>query len=503
VSNSLVVSGAASAPRPFATGRRERGFVLIRAITCVALLGFAFTPPLPGSDWPRFRGPNGGGVSPDRGLPSQIDPEGSAVWSVSTPKGSSSPIVIDGRVYLTAHEGEERITLCHDTATGALAWRRSIVRSRAENFHPRNGPTTPTPATDGRRVFVFFPEFGLLSYDRDGQEVWRVPLGPFVSIQGLAASPVYVSGKVVLLVDTPEEAYLSAYDADTGEPVWRTERPTGVLGSYATPTLWAPEGGPTRIVVAGARELTGYDAETGRRHWWVGGLTVFPTAPPFVAGNAVYTVEPVEAGWPPFGEVLSLFDHDKDGQVALKDAADDVTWARSLIGIDRNIGDGDGIVTRQEYAQAASGVIGGGLARTRVDGEGDVSATHVVWRQTRGMPSLTGALLYQDVLYVVRNAIVSTFDPETGQRLRRERIRRAVGEYYASPVAGDGKIYLVSLDGKVTVLRAGTDWEVLSTADLGEQVIATPAIANGRVYVRTEGTLYCFGPTSSRQPPVP
>jgi outer membrane protein assembly factor BamB len=109
------------------------------------------------------------------------------------------------------------------------------------------------------------------------------------------------------------------------------------------------------------------------------------------------------------------------------------------------------------------------------------------------MPSLTGALLYQNVLYVVRNAIVTTFDPENGQLLRRERIRTALGDYYASPVAGDGKIYLANLEGKITVLKAGTDWQILSSGDLGEQVIATPAIADGRIYIRTEATLYCFG----------
>jgi outer membrane protein assembly factor BamB len=97
------------------------------------------------------------------------------------------------------------------------------------------------------------------------------------------------------------------------------------------------------------------------------------------------------------------------------------------------------------------------------------------------------------VLYVVRNAIVSTFDPTTGELLRRERIRSAIGDYYASPVAGDGKIYLASLDGKLSVLRAGRDWEVLSTSDLGEQIIATPAIADARVFVRTDRSLYCFG----------
>ncbi len=460
---------------------------LLAAVLCMLVLV-----PSAASDWPRFRGPNGTGVSPDSGLPAVIDKDKNVLWSIGTPKGNSSPTVFGGRLFITAHEKDERIALCFDAASGKRIWRKRIAKVRDETFHPRNGPATPTPATDGHNVFVFFPEFGLLAYDRDGSQLWATPLGPFTAIQGLAASPIYVDGKVVLLVDTPEEAYLATFDAKTGRRAWKTDRPTGVLGSYATPTVYAREGQPTQIVVAGAVELTGYAAETGERLWWVHGVTVFPTAPPFVSGDSVYTVEPVERGWPPFSSVLPKLDKDKDGRLAIAEAASDPIWARSLIGIDRNAGNGDGVVTAEEYELAASGIVGGGLTRTRIGGRGDISS-HVLWRFTKGMPSLAGALLYQDILYVIRSGIVSTFDPATGKLLRQERVKDAAGDYYASPVAGDGKIYLVNLEGRVTVLKAGADWKAISSADLEEQVIATPAISDGHVYIRTEGMLYCFG----------
>jgi outer membrane protein assembly factor BamB len=478
--------------------------VPFRFLAALSLATAPLVAPASASDWPRFRGPDGAGVSPDGGLPSALDPETTGLWSVAFPRGNSSPIVVGGRLFLTGHEGDQqRLTLCLDAATGREIWRRAVERTREETFNRLNGPTTPSPATDGENVYVFFPEVGLVSYDREGGERWRTPLGPFTSIQGLATSPVHVDGRIVLLVDTPEEAYLSAFDAQTGRPLWRVERPMGMLGSYATPVVWAPEGKGSQIVVAGAVELTGYDAETGRRLWWVNGLTYFPTSSPFLAGDALYTLEPAEGGWPPFDGLLSDFDPDKDGRVSIADASDDTIWARSLIGMDRHVGNGDGIVTREEYALASNSVVGGGLTRVRLGGEGDLSSSAVVWRHTKGMPSLSGALLYRGVLYVIRNAIVSTFDPETGELLRRERVRRAVGDYYASPVAGDGKIYLASLDGKVSVLRAGRDWEVLSVHDLGEQIIATPALADGRVYVRTKSTLHCFGGGSPEGPPQP
>jgi outer membrane protein assembly factor BamB len=464
--------------------------IIIRILVfCVACTTQTFA-----SDWTRFRGPNGTGVSADRQLPAAIDRHKNVVWSAKTPGGNSSPIIAGRRVFLTAHEGDQRVVLCYNSATGKRLWRKSITRTRTESFHPVNGPATPTPASDGRNIFVFFPEIGLIAYDRDGNQLWRTPLGPFASIQGMAASPLYTDGRIALLVDTPYEAYLAAFDAKTGKQAWRTERSTGVLGSYATPTCFMPAGEPTQIVVAGSMELTGYEAKTGERLWWARGVTVFPQAPPFVVGDSVYTVEPAGIAWPPFGEVLGMFDKDKNGRIEVKEAASDSSWAGSLKSVDKNLGNGDNIVTDEEYAKASTGESqGGGLIRTRIGGQGDVSSRNVVWRHTKGMPSLTGALLYQNVLYVIRNGIVSTFDPETGKLLRQERVKDAPGDYYASPVAGDGKIYLANLDGKVTVLKAKADWQILSTGDLDEQVIATPAIADARVYIRTATTLYCFG----------
>jgi outer membrane protein assembly factor BamB len=248
------------------------------------------------------------------------------------------------------------------------------------------------------------------------------------------------------------------------------------------------------VVVAGAAELTGYRAATGERVWWAPGVAAFPTGPPFVDGDSVYTLEPGGGiAWPPFDEPARLFDADGDGRITMVEAFKDPFSGRSLRGIDQNVGNKDDVVTRVEYAAANGGEAEGGLVRTRLGGVGYVRGSHVVWRHAKGMPMLTGALLYRGVLYVVRNAVVSTFDPETGRLLRQERVEAALGDFYASPVAGDGKIYLVSSEGKVAVLKAGADWSVLSTGDLGEPVIAPPALSDGRVLIRTETALHAFG----------
>src|SRR5215467_5995404 len=246
------------------------------------------------SDWPRFRGPNGSGVSPDRHLPSDIAPNRNVVWKTKTPKGHSSPIVSAGRLWITGHEGDERIVLCYDAKTGAQLWRRSVTKARPEVVNPENGFSTPTP--DGSSVFVYFPDVGLLSYSLEGKELWRVPLGPFGGVQGMAVSPIYTDGKVILLIDTPEEAFLAAFDAASGKQLWKTERPIGFLGSYTTPIAYKSASGETQIVVAGAVELTGYQASTGERLWWARGVTNAPAAPPLIAGDSIYTLEPTGGG---------------------------------------------------------------------------------------------------------------------------------------------------------------------------------------------------------------
>jgi outer membrane protein assembly factor BamB len=465
------------------------------AICCVLVAALA-----PASDWTRFRGPGGAGVSADRNLPAAIGRDRGVLWKAAAPKGNSSPIVAGNRLFLTGHDGEERFVACYDAATGSALWRKAVRKVHSEPPNPLNGPTTPSPAVGGERVFVFIPEFGLAAYTLDGQEKWTVPLGPFGGVQGMATSPVYAAGKVLLQIDTPEQAYVAAWDAETGRQVWKADRPIGFLGSYATPSLYQPGGGRAQVVVAGAVELTGYDLATGKRVWWIRGVTYAPATVPLVDGNAVYTMEPLAGGGaPPFANMLNQYDRNKDGKIEIAEIGEekvgDKIMRRLFQSVDKNVGNHDGAVTAEEWDKAFNpSEPAGGLVRTRLGGTGDVSRTHVAWRHTKGLPYVISPLLYDGVLYVVRTGgIVSTFDPETGKLLREERLKDALGDYYAQPVAGDGKVYFISKDGKASVIRAGREWQLLNSGDFDEQVIATPAIAGGRLYVRTAGHLYCFG----------
>ncbi len=245
----------------------------ILLLTCVVAVA---------SDWTRFRGPNGTGISTDTNLPSEISKDRNVAWSQKTPKGHSSPVVAAGRIFFTGYEGDNRLVLCYSTDGGRPLWSRELPKQRTEIGHPNNGPSTPTPAVDEDSLYVFFPEIGLLAYDFNGKERWRVPLGPFGAVFGLASSPIVVEGKVILQIDTPDHAFLAAFAASNGRQVWKTERPTGALGSYATPAVWKGQ-----IIVAGAVELTAYQASTGERLWWASGVTFAPGTLPLIGEDAV------------------------------------------------------------------------------------------------------------------------------------------------------------------------------------------------------------------------
>ncbi len=151
------------------------------------------------NEWSRFRGPNGSGVVDTEGLPVEFGPDQNVVWKTPLPPGHSSPILWANRIFLTAVEDGKLLTICLDRSTGEILWRRQAPREREEKLDQRNNPASPSPVTDGEGVYVFFPDYGMLSYDFDGNERWRIPLGPFDNVYGMGASPSLVDAKVILV----------------------------------------------------------------------------------------------------------------------------------------------------------------------------------------------------------------------------------------------------------------------------------------------------------------
>lgn len=451
-----------------------------------------------GDDWPRFRGPNGTGLQETGALPARLDVTRNLVWKTALPPGYSSPVVSGDRIFVTAFEGEKLLTIALDRASGQERWRRESPRVRTEKLDRRNGPASPTPVADGQNVYVFFPDYGLLSYTFAGAERWRTPLGPFNNVYGMGASPVLAGDLVVLVCDQNRGSFAAGFRQSDGREVWRTPRPEALSG-HSTPIVYDPPGGPLQVIVPGSFRMDSYAAATGESVSWVYGLPGEMKSGPVLAGDTVYingfSTPDNDAGRqvivPPFAEVLAKQDVDKDGKISVAEAPDERT-RRYFLFIDL---DEDGAADAAEWRIWSVGSASeNGLLAFRAGGRGDLTGKNLRWRYSRSVPQLPTTLVYGGVVYMINDGgVLTTLDAATGKVRNQARLRGAVDNYYASPVAGDGKVYIVSQTGVVVVLDAARDQAILSTGELDDEVYATPAIAGRRIFVRTRGALYCFG----------
>jgi outer membrane protein assembly factor BamB len=498
---------------------RMRGVVVL----AVSLLVFIPAGGLRGAEevtknWPQFRGPNASGIAAgERALPVEFGADKNVAWKTALPAGHSSPCIWGERIFLTGFTPESRKleVLCLDRRSGKILWRRAVPAGPIEKVHAVSNPATATPATDGERVFVYFGSCGLLCFDFAGEQKWNVPLPVAQTRFGSGTSPIVAGELVVLNRETGSEAYLLAVDRRTGKTVWKQQHvptPQGAGECYATPVVWQQQ-----VVVHRAGEVAGFDLRDGKRRWSVRANTS-GTSSPVVTETAAYV-----ATWNNFGEAdqrpnlpdfaTLLKQHDKngDGRISEDEFPADLYLFRrpeadtkvtgTSLPLKRYFkdfldGNKNGLLEEAEWqgvvASMAAFVNEHGLLAIRPGGEGDVSGTHVRWRENRSVPEVPTPLVYRDRVYMLRDGgVVSCMEAQTGKLLYRERLG-AGGSYYASPVAAGDRIYAASGEGKVVVFKAGDRLEVLGRNDLQEPIMATPGIADGQLYVRTAGYLYAF-----------
>jgi hypothetical protein len=403
-----------------------------------------------GGDWPQFRGPGGLGVSEETGLPTTWGDSENLVWKTELPgAGTSSPIAVGDRVFVTCYSGYGvgaargdqsklvRHLLCLDAKDGTILWKTDFPARLPEDnysgFISEHGYASSTPACDGQRVYVFFGKSGVFACDMQGKKLWEADVGTGSAINnwGTAASPT-LTEKLVIVNANAESESVVALDKETGKPVWKAQA-EGYRGSWSTP-LVVDVDGRQEIVVNVAGEVWSLSPNDGGILWYC------------TTGRSPATIPTVTAGK---GVVYAMLG-----------------------------GPGN----------AASVAV-------RTGGRNDVSGSHVVWRKSVGSyvpsPVLVGDYLHwadnSGVAYCVR--------ADSGEQVYRERVSGA-GNVYASLVAADGKLYLVSRRNGTFVLRAGEKFEVLATnkfSDDSTDFNATPAIHNGRLLLRSNKAIYCVG----------
>jgi S-adenosylmethionine:tRNA ribosyltransferase-isomerase len=427
-----------SKPPPCA--RSNRRLPMLQYVPCLAML---LTAASASANWPQWRGPTGDGVSPEKGLPLKWTAQDNVAWKLPLPGVSgSTPVVWGERLFLHVAEGQDLMLWCVDRGKGTVLWKKTVGTG---NYKSRKGDaSSPSPVTDGKSVFLITGTGALKAFDMDGRELWARDLqkdyGAFGLNWGYASSPLLFEGALYVQVlhgmKTDDPSYVLRIDAATGKNVWKVERPTDAVrespDAYTTPVV-VRRSGKTEIVVSGGDYVTGHDPGTGKELWRAGGLN--PDRDPFYRVVA--------------------------SPVVLGDLVYVPSRVRPLLAI-------------------------------RAGGSGNVTETHRVWSFDRG-PDVPTPVSDGTYLYVVSdNGTFWCLDAKTGKPMANQQ-RVAPGTYSSSPVLADGRIYVTNEDGTTSVVKAGPQFELLAENPLGEHTLSSPAIAGGRIFIRTGQHLYAIG----------
>jgi outer membrane protein assembly factor BamB len=425
-----------------------------------------FAPAIEAQNWPQFRGPDGSGIASGPELPVE--------WSVTEGRNllwrtpidglaHSSPIVWENRIYLTTAvadtAGDPTLTLgdsdaagidpaadmvAHlwdllalDRTTGSVLWRKTAHRGVPRlKRHVKASHASATPATDGRNLVALLGTEGLFCFDMEGTLRWRTDVG-LMDVGywgepqyqwGAASSPLLYENLVIVQNDRQKDSFVAAYDLDTGKEVWRADRDE--KPSWSTPAIYRGEAG-AEVVTNGGNWIRANDPRSGKELWRLshGDLQVI-TPTPIVSGDRI-----IVTGGNPTG------------------------------------------------AQTTFAIRGGARGDAR---------NHVLWTADRSSPYTPTPLAYDGILYViVDNGIFSAYDLASGERLYRTRLEVGAG-FSASPVASGGRIYLASEEGVVFVVRPGREFQLLGRNDMGEPVLATPAISSGTLFLRGRAHLFAI-----------
>jgi outer membrane protein assembly factor BamB len=447
--------------------------------------------------WPQFRDPRFDNNFPGQRPPAEFGPERGVTWKRAIPSGQGSLCIVNDRIFLTAFDGKDTLeTLAVGRRDGAIVWRRGVKPERLEDYLAKLGtPASSTCASDGKRVITYFGSFGLLCHDVDGQELWRVPM-PLPQTKdgfGSGTSPIVHDGVVYLLRDEDGPGQgLYAFDVKTGKQIWKRKR-DGFRVSFGSPVIWNGS-----VVVIGDLRVKGYDPKTGIDRWVVRGLAAYPctTPAPGSDGNLYVATwsngSSNERNMPEWKVFLASMDKDKDGKLSNADA--DGTWLADFFStFDQN---NSGFIEPEEWQSSVDFMARGKnvVLAIRPGGRGDVTETHVLWSNEKGAPYVASPLFHDGRLYLVKNGgLLTVYEGATGKLLVDKERLGVPGDYYASPIAVGETIFIASQSGVIVSLKPGDKPEVLTKANLGESISATPAVVENTFYVRTANHLWAFG----------
>jgi len=469
------------------------------------------------ADWPQFRGPNCSGIAGDPApLPTVFSAKSNVVWSTDLGDGIGSPVVAAGRVFVTSMKDNKTVALTGFTAaTGKQLWQRTWQTGHLVDIHTTNSQAATTPCADSERVYFYFSTLGLITVDAaTGADVWNIemPTPFFVFKWGAGMSPVLHEDKLIFCQDDDLYPGIMVMDSTTGKILWKESRDDMAV-NYSHPVVAKTNNG-TELVVAGTGKVTGYDLEKGGRIWESRVLLRNIKTTPVVDGNTIYIS--LQSGGIA-NQWLASVDRAETGN---NDDRLDKQEIQDFVGqqqvpeafyrrtFDRGDVNKDGFLEGEELDRAflhPDNHAGASfddetpadeyILALQAGGQGDVTQTHLLWKHsTKHTDHIVSPIITGNQMLLIKGGGIATcFNTQGGKSLfsRPQRIENTC-EYFASPVYGDGKIYVAGENGFVVVLKnEGSHLEILARNDMGDAILANPAISDGRIFIRTRSQLIC------------
>ncbi|MCH2203669.1 MAG: PQQ-binding-like beta-propeller repeat protein [Fuerstiella sp.] len=484
----------------------------MKRLSLLCLLSISFVPSF-GADWPQFRGPNCAGIAADSGvLPVRFSDSDNVAWSAALGDGIGCPVIADGRVVTsTTFEGNEIGLAAYDVVTGKPLWKRKWPIGDIDETHQTNSYASTTPAIDGDRVYFYFWTLGLIAVDaKTGEDVWHreLPVPYFVFKWGAGMSPVLYDDMVIFAQDDDLYPAIYAFDRATGEQRWKDDR-SDMAVNYSHPVICNTETGD-ELVVGGTGILVGYDPQTGKRLWQARTLLRNIKTTPVCHEGTIYIS--LQSGGIA-NQWLASVDRAETGNNDDRITRDEIqafvgtrpvpeSFYQKTFG--RGDLDNDGDLEGKEldiaflhpdnFAGASFDVENPAdefIVAVKAGGRGDVTDSHVLWKNpTKHTDHIVSPLVINDRMLLIKEGGIATcFSTKDGSSVFGPVRIRNEGNYFASPVYGDGKIYVASENGRIVVLKEGPELEVLAVNDMGDSVLANPAIADGALLVRTRSAL--------------
>jgi len=466
-------------------------------------------------DWPQFRGPNCAGISMSTmPLPDKFSATENVRWSAEIGDGVGGPVVAAGRVFVSGMTADDTVSLfAFDAATGRPLWRRDWPTGPLVEIHKTNSHASTTPAADAERVYFYFSSLGLVAVDAvSGDDVWRreLPNPFFVFKWGPGMSPVLYGDLVLFCQDDDLSPAFYAFEKSTGELRWKDDR-LDMAVNYSHPVVCTVDG-RDEIVVAGTGMLLGYDPQSGRRRWRAKTLLRNIKTTPVCADGVIYislqsggianqwlaSVDRVETGNND-GKLSKAEIQAFVGAAPVPEAFFERTFGRGDLNKDGFLEGREldvAFLHPDNFAGArftAENAAEEFILAVRGGGKGDVTESHLLWKHaTKHTDHIVSPLVLDGrMLLITEGGISTVFETKGGLPLRKAKRVGNGGGYFASPIYGDGKIYIAGESGKMLVLKNSPDYEELAENDMGESMIATPAIAGGGLFIRTRSKLLC------------